>query len=167
MNHDKLRKLLALARGGVGGEKQNAESLLADFMRRNGIRMEELYDEARTLHWFKPKKLAGNLGTRLLVQVTIAVCGKRQFWENKAFKGQLGIEVTAIEKVEIEFRYAIYHAALKEELNRFYTAFVNKHDIFSPDIEPSSQQLSAEEARQLAFAMASMKHVTLRKALPS
>ena len=42
---EKLKKLLALAESGVGGERENARRMFEDLCRKYGVEAEELADE--------------------------------------------------------------------------------------------------------------------------
>ena len=83
---------------------------------------------------------------------------------------KLGIECTAAERLEIEFSFEFYNAALKKELDRFYSAFLNKNHIFPEnaiDEVPDVGEIDLEEAQRLSMMMAGMEEHTRRKALGS
>ncbi|WP_302619459.1 hypothetical protein [uncultured Oscillibacter sp.] len=82
----------------------------------------------------------------------------------------LGIECTAAERLEIEFSFEFYNAALEKELDRFYSAFLNKNRIFPEnaiDQIPDPEEIDLEEAKRIYAMMAGMEEHRRRKALGS
>lgn len=161
--HDKLRKLLALAEQGIGGEKLHARSTLEKLMKKHGVTFDDLVSEQKTLQWFKPGKHP--LERKLLYQVIAAVCGKLESYTSKALKDQIGHYVTRSEQLEINLRYPIYLAAFQEELEICYTAFVHKNDIFNSDAPSSNSKRSEEELMRIAIAMFGMSKVPIHRTL--
>ena len=80
---------------------------------------------------------------------------------------QVGIDCTAAERLEIEFSYEFYKAALEEEMERFYSAFLMKNDIFPACFQKAEEipaaEISRSEALKLQALMAGM--ATTRAAL--
>ena len=50
---DKLKKLLALAERGCGGEAENARRLLEEHLRKYGLTLEDLYENKTSRRIFK------------------------------------------------------------------------------------------------------------------
>ena len=84
---------------------------------------------------------------------------------------QVGIDCTAAERLEIEFSYEFYKAALEEEMERFYSAFLMKNDIFPPASKKAEEipaaEISRSEALKLQALMAGMGDHTRRPVLGS
>ena len=80
-------------------------------------------------------------------------------------------ELTAAERLEIEFSYEFYKAALEEEMERFYSAFLMKNDIFPPASKKAEEipaaEISRSEAFKLQALMAGMGDHTRRPVLGS
>ncbi len=130
---EKIRKVQALANRGADGEKQSAAALLDRLMTQYGIDEAEIAEERLEKCFFRYKT---PYERKLLVQVIYTVTGKIPFKCVGSYSGrarkQVGIDCTAAERLEIEFSYEFYKAALEEEMERFYSAFVMKNDIFPP-----------------------------------
>ena len=79
-------------------------------------------------------------------------------------------ECTAAERLEIEISFEFYNAALQQELERFYSAFLHKNGIFPAntiDELPEAPEPDIEEARRISMMMAGMDEHTRRKMLES
>lgn len=90
----------------------------------------------------------------------------------------MGINVPAISLVTHDNRtrkkdtpYEFYKAALEEEMERFYSAFLMKNDIFPPDSKKAEEipaaEISQSEAFKLQALMAGMGDHTRRPVLGS
>lgn len=167
----KAKKIQALAERGDRGEKESAAALLDRLMKQYGITETELAEDRREMAWFRFKT---PLERRLLHQIIYAVTGRVGYScvgarTNRPRK-MLGIECTAAERLEIELSFEFYNAALEKELDRFYSAFLNKNHIFPEKaIEevPDVEEIDLEEAQRLSMMMAGMEEYTRRKALGS
>ncbi len=168
----KIKRVQALAERGVDGEKDSAAALLETLMTRYNITEEDISAEREELAWFRYKT---ELERRLLLQVIYSITGKcaagcvgtrsGRHWK------QVGTECTAAERLEIEISFEFFNAAMKSELERFYTAFVNKSRIFPPPdkagFAPPPDEMSKEEALKLAAMMEGMDRHTRRKMIES
>ena len=118
---EKIRKVQALANRGADGEKQSAAALLDRLMTQYGIDEAEIAEERLEKCFFRYKT---PYERKLLVQVIYTVTGKIPFKCVGSYSGrarkQVGIDCTAAERLEIEFSYEFYKAALEEEMERFY-----------------------------------------------
>ena len=122
---EKIRKVQALANRGADGEKKSAAALLDKLMKQYGIDEAEIAEERLEKCFFRYKT---PYERKLLVQVIYTVTGKIPFKCVGSYSGrarkQVGIDCTAAERLEIEFSYEFYKAALEEEMERFYSAFL-------------------------------------------
>ena len=147
---EKIRKVQALANRGADGEKKSAAALLDKLMKRYGIDEAEIAEERLEKCFFRYKT---PYERKLLVQVIYTVTGKIPFKCVGSYSGrarkQVGIDCTAAERLEIEFSYEFYKAALEEEMERFYSAFLMKNDIFPP--ASKSRRRKSAEAKHLNF----------------
>lgn len=168
---EKIRRVQALAERGVDGEKESATTVLERLMKQYGIDEAEISEERREKAWFRYKT---ELERKLLIQVIYTVTGKVGFGCVGAYTGrkrkEVGIECTAAERLEIEISFEFYNAAMQKELERFYSAFLIKNNIFPEkevDDVPSSGGMSKEEALRLEMMMAGMDRHTRRKMIES
>ena len=130
---EKLGKVKALADRGEGGEKESAERTLAALMKRYGVTEEELEDTRATIHWIRYKtdwerRLLGQLAYMHLGTGHSFGCVGRY---TKRPRKELGIECTPAQYIEIEADFAFYSEAMKEEMELFYSAFLQKNELFS------------------------------------
>ena len=151
---EKIRKVQALANRGADGEKQSAAALLDRLMTQYGIDEAEIAEERLEKCFFRYKT---PYERKLLVQVIYTVTGKIPFkcvgvHSGRARK-QVGIDCTAAERLEIEFSYEFYKAALEEEMERFYSAFLMKNDIFPPASKKAEEIPAAEISRSEALKL--------------
>lgn len=169
----KIKRVQALAERGVGGEKDTAAAILDTLMKRYDITESDISAEREQLEWFKYKT---DLERRLLLQVIYAITGKCASGCVGSYSGRqhkkVGIECTAAERLEIEISFEFYNAAIQTELERFYSAFLIKNQIYPPpgksevDIPPPEER-SDEEAFKLAAMIAGMDEHTRRAMLES
>ena len=149
---EKIRKVQALANRGADGEKQSAAALLDKLMKQYGIDEAEIAEERLEKCFFRYKT---PYERKLLVQVIYTVTGKIPFKCVGSYSGrarkQVGIDCTAAERLEIEFSYEFYKAALEEEMERFYSAFLMKNDIFPPASKKAEEIPAAEISRSEAL----------------
>lgn len=167
-----LQKIKALADRGVDGERETAQALLSRLMKKYGIDEAELEEERRETAWFRYSQ---ETERRLLNQIIYMVTGKSGFGCVGSYSGrkrkEMGADCTAAERLEIEANYEFFKAAMKAELEIFYTAFSSKNHLFpSADKCPPKgiEDLTPEEREKVLKAglmMEGMERHTLRKAL--
>lgn len=148
-----LKKLKALAEGGVDGEKDNAEQMLSSMMKKHGITLDMLEENIRRKRTFK----LSDSQRKIFFQVAGSVLGKNTtYWFNKKSKAQVkefDFEVTEIEFLEIKAKFEFYWKAYQEELDVFISAFIHKNKLYSKpsdteeDEEP--KELTLEEKQRL------------------
>lgn len=168
----KIKRVQALAERGVAGERESAAATLDRLMKQYGITEADIAEERREIAWFRYKT---PLEKKLLAQVIYTVTGRAArgcvgTYTNRARK-KLGVECTAAERLEIELCFEFYNAALEEEIERFYSAFLIKNDIFPPDSKAAesvpTKEISRSEIMKLQALMAGMDTHTRWAALES
>jgi hypothetical protein len=152
------KKLKALAEQGVGGEKINAQKMLAALCEKHSIDPALLDEEKRARHYFD----ATAITDQLLNHIIWKVCGGKQtIYKSKAKKYGAVAEVTDAQRLEILAYYSVYAPALKAALKDLQTAFVIKNRIWSDDEDseeepeerkPETPESRAETRRLLALA---------------
>lgn len=168
----KIKRVQALAERGVGGERDSAAALLETLMARYDITEADISAEREELAWFRYKT---ELERRLLCQIIYSITGKAASGCVGANTGRtrkkVGIECTAAERLEIEISFEFFNAAMGAELERFYTAFINKNGIFPPPekagLAPEPEEMSKEEIMKLAAMMGGMDTHTRRAMIES
>ena len=131
---EKLRKLKALAEQGVGGEKENAEKLLAALMKKHNISEEEI-EEVQIKTYFIRYKTEWE--RRLLHQLAYMHLGSGHSsgcvgTYTGHMRKKVSIKCTAAVYLEIEAEFDIYRRALEKEIEYFYYAFVSKNNLYPP-----------------------------------
>ena len=126
-----LKKIQALAERGVGGERQNAEELLAKLMAEYGIQDADLSAEEIRLCTFRYSE---EIERRLLTQVIYMITGDSPSGiygaETNRRRKKLDIDCTEAQRLEIEITYDFYRRALKTELDVFFKAFCRRNNMY-------------------------------------
>lgn len=171
---EKLEKVRTLAERGVGGEKESAERTLAELMERYGITEEDLEDTRASTHWIRYKtewerKLLHQLAYMHLGTGHSFGCVGR--YTNRPRK-EVGVDCTPAKYIEIEADFAFYSEAMREEMELFYEAFLQKNHLFPPPElarEPTEEEelagMDLTRAAKLQSIMGGLDHHTRHKAL--
>ena len=158
----KLQKLLALARSGVGGEKDNAQRMLDNMLRKAGMTIADLDDEheAPQLKTFAYKSLAER---SLLMQCVVSVLDRKfDAFKRRGVRGQLLIELTRAEHIEIDVLFSAHRKALAKHLAKTaknaLSAYIHTNRIYSktPNDDDTPSTLSPED---LAAIMGMMRNM--------
>ena len=134
----RLRKLLALAERGEGGEKENARRMLDKMLERHGLTIHDLTDERREIRWFPAPKA---FDSRLAAQILAKVCGTSDIslYKSKGRQKQVGVEVTPAEAVEFEIHYDTLRQALAEHFKDAFAAFVQANRLYAPSRQDDAE----------------------------
>lgn len=150
----KLRKLLALAERGEGGEKENAQRVLDKLLARHGLTIHDLIDERREIRWFPA---VNKFDRPLAAQILAKVCNSLEIstYRSNKRKKQIGVEVTPAEAIEFELHYDTLRKALTTSLDDAFSAFVQVNKLFpresSDEFDPT---LTDRDLRVIAMASA-------------
>lgn len=156
---DRLLKILALAQGGVGGEKENAERMLEALCKKHGVTVDELEGRAIDRHWFY---VNSKHEKRLLFQIVNLFVDdlKRRstVWTHKKRSRAVGFELTAGEHAQVKVGFETYKAAWLEQQDLFFSAFIWKNRIWSqrPD-DAERPELTPEELERARRIQEMMK----------
>ena len=153
----RLLKVLRLAQQGVGGERENAEALLAKLLKKHSMTMADLEgasNEPSTLVWFP----ASSEDERsVLAQLVAKMFGTgRKVWK-KPHTSDLGVNVTASEHAALTIAWEVYSAAFAEARQALVIGFCFKHGLYAPEGSETadmSEDARARAARALALAEA-------------
>lgn len=168
---DRLRKLLALAEGGVGGEKVNAQRMLESMLEKHDMSVEDISDDLIETYWFKYK---GKLEKRLLYQIINSVSKNADLWKHRKRRETTGADVTKTQMLEIELKFECYKKALNDDIDSLFTAFIHTNKIYPlsdevDDEDESELQTPEEKARlfKIAQMMQGMDKVEILKSIES
>lgn len=172
---EKLRKLLELTRQGVGGEKDNAQSVLDKLLRKHGLVLEDLDPECAPVEPYE-FSFKDEVERDLLHQVIYSVLQVSSVFirEQHANSKKVCIKVTKAQKLEIDLAFGLYREAFKKEQQRLFLAFIHKNRLCGPGLDkddaekaPKSSTLSKEDVEAIIAMMGAIKTTHIYKALPS
>lgn len=164
---DKLKKLLALAERGCGGEAENARRLLEEHLRKYGMTLEDICENNISRRTFKYRNKEERT---IIIQVFLSVLGSKSEAFNgstySASKKTIYIDLTDLEYAEISDMVAFFKSQFNKEKKR---PFVNKHNIFdctpNDDDKASDKEIDLEELMRILSLSNGMEDVTYRKAI--
>lgn len=162
MNDEKilslLKKLDALAKRGVDGERENAAERLKFLMDKYQITAEQIEGEVYT----DRKIYVTNEQRTFAAQVIASVVGDRDVFaykhEARKKKRALVVSVTDFEFIEIQQRIDFYWEKYQDEMKIFYSAFIQKNKLYRKpsDDEPETEKELTPEERARLFRMRQM-----------
>lgn len=168
----KLRKLLELVRQGVGGEKDNAQSILSKLLKKHGLTLDDLdpeYAEVCECEF----KFGNALERKLLLQVIFTVLNVTTILGREEHKNSkvLCIKATRAQKLEIDLAWSLYREAFTKEQDRLLIAFIHKNHLYGPDggeskTSPEPSKLSKDDITAIVAMMGAIKETHVHKALP-
>ena len=170
MDNEKIRqrmqKLLALARRGDGGEKENAQRFLDRMLKEHGMTMADLDDEVEPTQVFE-FKYRGNLEKRLLFQVvfTVLQVGSLKYGQHKT---SIIMEMTRAQHLEVQMAFDIYRRELENKVDQLFLAFIHKNQLFGLQKDKDQgggRQLSEKEAADIRAMMNGIDQTTVRRAI--
>ena len=151
-------------RGATEGERAAARHRLEILLAKYRIDEAELADDELALHWYTCKD---ENERQLFCQVCNKVNRDRSTYIRTAGKGQRterGVKCTKAEALQIEIEFDFYKTLWHEELDFFFKAFVQKHQIF--DMTPGhgvDDTTSREDLLRMAQLARGMQDRTLRR----
>lgn len=159
---ERMKKILALARRGVGGEKTTAEAMLARLMTKYGMTLADLENEAQPVAR-REFKYASEFDRKLLVQIVASVMGTAHFdvWRRRGRKALL-FDLTALQFAEVDVRLAAYRPVLRRELvkatQRVFSAFVHANNLVNYDSGSADDApVDMDEIEAIVALMRTMK----------
>lgn len=145
-----LKKLKALADGGVGGEKDNAERKLNALMDKLGITEYELEENTVSKFIFKTKK------DKYLNKLFHQLLSSLEDFENirgyKTGMYEFTIFLTSAQTIELQAKYDFYCQKFQEDLEIFYLAFIGKNKLWYYTDEPIEENLTPEDKKKRFLA---------------
>jgi len=137
-----------------------AQRLLDRLMKKYGVEEADLSDEAVEEHCFT---FTNVWERRLLLQLFSKVAEEREAYHYKRGEGartKLYCVCTKAEAIQIGVEYDFYRELWEDELNWFFRAFVQKHEIFSDKPAEGGPTLSRADLHRLAMMMAGLQDKT-------
>ena len=147
---DTMKHLLELSKGGVGGEKENANKLLNKLMKKYNITEEDLKKEEIKQHDVKFKT---KWEMQLIHQIMYMINPERNIYSYKNNKKKVVIlELTDAEWIEHQYLFSIYKKAFEDELELFTSAFIQRNNIFPKEVpEHIKEQQEKEPKKEMDY----------------
>jgi hypothetical protein len=166
------KKIKALADKGKGGEQGNAQAMLTKFLKKYGLKIEDIESEHkkdRVFFFPAHNKLKG----KFVQQVIASVLGSGiNYWiSNKKQQSDWIVKCTDAEYIEIKEKINFYWKHMQDEMDIFYKAFIQTNRLYSkPSADKQkAKELSREglqELKRMSLMMQGMESKTLNKSLP-
>lgn len=165
---NRLRKILELANGGVGGEMDNAKAMLKQLMQQHGLSESDLQDEPAALYSFNYR---GKHEKELLAGVIFRVLRVSNInWS--VGKTKVHIKLRRVQFNRIDWMWGVIRHAWKKELKAttkaMEFAFYVKHSLGNPDmtgLQGEPIDLSPEELAKIRQLYRTMEAVPLSEQL--
>ncbi len=153
----RLLKVLRLAQEGVGGERENAEVLLAKLLRKHSMTLADLegaLDQPRTREWFPASDAEERA---VLSQLVIRLFGtERKLW-SVTNKCDLGVDVSPAERAALVIAWEVYRKAFGEARQALVMGFCFKHGLYA--VEKSEAVEMSEDAKARAAHVIALANV--------
>jgi hypothetical protein len=146
------KKLKALADRGVGGEKENATAMLQRLMGKHGITMEMLTENEAIKHKFTVQVDQYKFWRQVVANV-LGSSSVNYIPAQKGRKRSYFVVCTPQEAVEIQARFEFFYKIWTEELDVFYSAFIQTNRLYKKpsgeDNDEEEKELTPEEEKKL------------------
>ena len=142
--YETLKKIynLSIDSGATTPEKQSAKELLDKLLEKYGISIEEFEESVGTdSEVLRSFEFNGTLSYSedLLRQVIFKVTNQTQVYYNPSVDNTIAIPCTESQEVEIKFLFDFYSQLFEKEFKYFFTAFIQKHQIYGDSSLGSSK----------------------------
>lgn len=170
---ERIRKVLALAQQGGGGEMETAKIQLAAMLEKYGLRLEDIASDKRETCHFKYKNVDER---RLLIAILFNTFGSdAEFIQHATYcaaNKTVRVDLTQVEKIDIANTFEYYRKVFASErramLKSLFPAFMNKYSLFDiaerEDEQPAGE-LSPDELLRIPTIMRGMESPSYRKQL--
>ena len=125
---DKLKKIEALVRSGIGGEKTTAQRMLDALCKKHGITLDQIISMEKKPYRFAFKD---KLDVTLLSHVAMNICQTHKITNWKRGRA-IYFELTKAQAIDVEDCFRHYRKAWRSQLKDMMAAFVNANRLFAP-----------------------------------
>lgn len=150
---DKLKKIQALAKSGIGGEKETAQRMLNDLCKKYHITIDEIISEEKK---YCTIRVRDKIDEILVRQTIIHICQTNEI-NNKRYKDIWMFELTHLQAIEVQDAIKHYRKEWKKQLHDFMIAFIHKNSIFNFNSDKTNDEIDLEALIKLRSLMAGMK----------
>lgn len=164
-NKELLLKLKALAERGVGGEKEVAERKLAQLMEKYGVESVDLEEDKEEDHEFRYQTDYEKMLLRQLFYKIVPDWSSKTYYyrSGKGKRTIYGITCTKAQAIQIGIEYDFYKELWKEEVDFFFSCFIQKHAIFGTSIDGDIRTLPHDEFLRMQQIMDGMQDKSIVK----
>jgi len=147
------KKLLALAKQGVGGEAVNAEQMLKNHCAKHGINIEDLEEDRLIRYEFTLSKGSENYRI-LFFQIVANIIPDYSGSYYKRAGMKVAVDCTAADAFEIKFKFEHYLKEYKKSEKDLYTAFIIAGNLWANSTKEAKKfsELSIEEKHDILRA---------------
>ena len=153
----KIKKILELARRGQENERLVAIERLNRLLKKHKLTLDDIDPETKSLHEFRYKTA---LEKNLLFQVKYLVTDEASgYWQTRG-KNEVSFDITKAQAIEIDRLYSFWRVELKNELDLFFNAFIQKNRIFGNATVENDEEITPEELariKRMALMMQAME----------
>ena len=173
----KLTRIIALARQGIGGEKENALRMVQSICDREGLDFDDVMSATDNREYMLEIKIKNELEMQIVAQVCFKFALTEQHHDLKVNKKARVFFYTTTPSKHIETLNAasVYLIAFRKERKKFENelaeAFIHKHSIYGEkysDDERESDPLTFEKLKKAERMMSiagGMDNVTVQKTI--
>ena len=154
---ERVNKLYALARRGVGGEAKTAQRFLDDLLKKNGLSLDDISNptDVRTEAFIKVRT---NFEKTILLHIFARATGwvedRLLVRDLRKYDGTVGIEVTPAESALIQLEFDVLKRHHKHEKKQFDQAWIEAQELLAPygfgsdkPKEPTREQIEDAQRR--------------------
>lgn len=165
-----IKKIKALADKGVGGEKETAQKMLSDLLKKHNLTIEDIDGDKTQDYFFNIKEESVRLWVQIVGRVNseIKIYGRfpDKTIKDLLLKGNHMISCTPSEYIQIEAMFIFYSSLYEKELKVFLRAFCTANDLLVDGKGRTIDDLTPKELEELRRANAmseKIKSETFRK----
>lgn len=148
-----LQKLYALAERGDRGERAAARHQLDKLLQKYNIDEAELADDIVKEYEFH---YSGKRQKALLIQLYAKIATNRECYRYTRGRGKNSISIckcTKAEALQIQIEFEFYNQLWEEEVELFFSAFIQKHRIFDDSPGHSTTEIDDKTFLRMAAMM--------------
>ena len=150
-----LRKIHTLSVRGIGGEAEVAKRKLDELLLKHNLELEDvIHDVVKTYEF--PYKTTQEEKLILQCYASLGVENPKVFEYTKLGRRlrTLGLDLTPAQYIDLKGMVEYYKVALKKEMNRLLSAFIQRHKLYPPPTgEEKESSMSLEEIEQVMAMM--------------
>ena len=156
----KIRKIAALAESGVGGEAENARSIMERICLEHGVSLDEvLAVEERERYRFEIGR--NKIDLRIFTQCYARVTGKKSMSYRRMSRTAISVVMTAYQYAELsalfEWHKANFRREVENQIDILFQAYIPKHRLSckrSDDAPDDELNLSPEDIQRIRAIIA-------------